>query len=347
MENRIAFAGFRHYHIMEAWELASKREDLRIVAAAEDDEAVRLDLEKRGVRFTHPSVNALLADSGAYDFLAVGDFFGRRGNLVIRALESGKHVIADKPICTSMRELVKIRDLAATRKRAVGCQLSMRDSAQTRTLKRLIADGTLGRIQTATFLGQHPLNFGKRPGWYFEAGKHGGTINDIGIHGIDFLMWALGAPVAEVVAARGWNETFTQAPDFELCAQFMLRMAGGCGVLADVSYTAPTDQGFSMPQYWRFTVHGERGVAETSLTAHDVTTWRSGETAPVVVPLDPPRTGGYLDDFLAEARSLSGEKRSEGIELTTEQVLACSRASLLCQEAAIRKRSHLAVGAGS
>ena len=346
MENRIAFAGFRHYHVMEAYELASKRQDLRIVAAAEDDSATRLDLEKKGVLFTHPSVDALLADSSSYDYLAIGEYFGRRGELAIRALEAGKHIIVDKPICTKKRELNRIRETAARKSRSVGCQLSLRDSAQTRTLRRLIAEGAIGRVVTATFLGQHPLRFGKRPGWYFEEGKHGGTVNDIAIHGIDFLMWALAEPIGEIVAARGWNDTFSQDPDFELCAQLMLRMAGGCGVLADVSYTGPTEQGMDVPQYWRFTIHGERGVAETSLTTQNVTMWRSGETAPVVVPLDPARTGGYLDDFLAEARSLSGGARPAGIELTTDQVFACSRASLLCQEAAARGRTHVKVGAG-
>jgi len=341
MALRLAFAGFRHYHIMEAYELAGKSGELRITAAAEDDASVREDLLKRGVQFTHPSVEALLADTGAYDLLAVGDYFGRRGSLVIRGLEAGKHVIADKPICTSLGELRSIRALSAKKGLAVGCQLSLRDSAQTRTLKRLIAEGAVGKVVSATFLGQHPLNFGTRPGWYFEAGKHGGTINDIGIHGIDFLMWALGEGVGEVVAARGWNDTFPQHPEFELCAQLMIRMAGGCGVLADVSYTGPTKQGFAVPQYWRFTIHGERGLIETSLAAQNVTMWRSGEAAAVVVPLDPARTGGYLDDFVAEAQG-----KREGVELATAQVLESSKAALVTQEAARSTKTRVKVPAG-
>jgi len=340
MALRLAFAGFRHYHIMEAYELAARSADLSIVAAAEDDAAVREDLQKnKGVKLTHPSVDALLKDADSFDLLAVGDYFGRRGSLVIRGLEAGKHVIVDKPVCTSMAELRKIRDLHNKKGLAVGCQLSLRDSAQTRTLKRLLAEGAIGRVVTATFLGQHPLNYGVRPGWYFEAGKHGGTINDIGIHGIDFMMWALGEPVGEVVAARGWNDTFTEHPSFELCAQLMLRMSSGCGVLADVSYSAPTKQGFAVPQYWRFTVHGERGLIETSLTTQNVTIWRSGESAPVVVPLDPARTGGYLQDFVAEAQG-----KREGVELTTTQVLDSARAALITQEAAAKRKAHLAVG---
>jgi hypothetical protein len=114
-------------------------------------------------------------------------------------------------------------------------------------------------------------------------------------------------------------------------------------VLADVSYTGPTEQGFAVPQYWRFTVHGERGVMETSLTTQGVTMWRSGEASPVALPLDPPRAGGYLDDFLTEALPVPERPGQEVPELTTAQVLDCSRATLIIQEAADRGKAHVGI----
>jgi len=31
--------------------------------------------------------------------------------------------------------------------------------------------------------------WGTRPAWYFEPGMHGGTLNDIAIHALDFIPW--------------------------------------------------------------------------------------------------------------------------------------------------------------
>jgi predicted dehydrogenase len=286
-------------------------------------------------------VDALLKDASAWDFLFVGDYYGRRGSIVARALEAGKHVLVDKPVCTSLAEYRRIEALARRGRLAVGCQLSLRDAAPARTLRRLVREGQIGRVLTITFSGQHPLRYGERPSWYFEPGKHGGTINDIAIHGIDYVRWATGSEVAEVVSARVWNDVLREVPHFEMCAQMMLRMESGCGVLADVSYTAVNEAGFGVPQYWRFTVHGEKGVAETWLSAPGVSLWRAGRTEVETVPLDPARVGGYLQDFLDDARGASGKP-----ELDTRQVLESTRVALLAQTAARRSRGHVRVQVG-
>ena len=56
-----------------------------------------------------------------------------------------------------------------------------------RKLREIILSGELGEVASIHIDGQHPLNPSVRPGWYFEPGKHGGTINDIGIHAFDFV----------------------------------------------------------------------------------------------------------------------------------------------------------------
>ena len=37
------------------------------------------------------------------------------------------------------------------------------------------------------FTAQHPLLYGTRAKWYFEEGKHGGSINDIGVHAVTLV----------------------------------------------------------------------------------------------------------------------------------------------------------------
>src|SRR5439155_25293810 len=164
------------------------------------------------------------------------DYFGRRGEIIVRALEDGKHDIADKPICTRLSEQERIAALASEKGRAVGCLLDLRDHGPFITMRRQIKNGAIGTVHTITFTAQHPLLLGKRPAWYFEPAKHGGTINDIGIHAIDLIPWLTGRRIVEAVAARAWNARLGQFPHFQDAAQIMLRLDNDAGVLGDLSY---------------------------------------------------------------------------------------------------------------
>ena len=70
---------------------------------------------------------AMLAETKP-DIVAIGDYFAIRGARAIQALESGAHVIADKPLCTSLAELDQIDALRRAHGLSVFCQLDMRDS---------------------------------------------------------------------------------------------------------------------------------------------------------------------------------------------------------------------------
>lgn len=323
---KIAFAGFRHGHIIEVVDLAAERDDVQVVAACEEDPATREQFAGGKVRITHTGYDALFGVD--FDILAIGDYYGRRGSLAIRALESGKHVIADKPLCTSVEELEQVAALAAEHRLCVGCQLSMRDSGNFIALRQLIAEGTIGEVHTVTFSGQHPLMPGKRPGWYFEEGKQGGTINDIGVHAVDLIPWLTGRRIVSAVAARAWNARAMPA-FFQDGAQMMLRLDNGGGVLGDVSYLAPDACGYKTPQYWRFTVHGSGGAAETNVVEPGVMVWKSDSAEAVKLPPAKDRRGGYFDSFLSE---IAG--RTDGLTLTTGEVIDSTRRTLLIQAAA-------------
>lgn len=112
---KIAFAGFRHGHINTLYKLAEGNPDVEIVAAYEADADARSTAEKTlGVRFTHESYEDMLKDE-SIDVVAIGDYYGIRGSLAIAALKAGKHVYADKPLCTSLSELDEIEALARKR----------------------------------------------------------------------------------------------------------------------------------------------------------------------------------------------------------------------------------------
>jgi len=57
------------------------------------------------------------------------------------------------------------------------------------------------KSSAATFAGPHGLNYERRPKWYFAPGKHGGVINDLMGHGVDFVHWITRRRYAEVLSA--------------------------------------------------------------------------------------------------------------------------------------------------
>ena len=309
---------------------------LLLVAACEEDEATRLSLDGK-VDFSHDSAEQLL-DEVECDVVAIGDYYARRGPLALAALERGRHCIVDKPLCTRLEEVERLGQLATERGLKVGCMLTMRDASSSIESRRLIRQGAIGEIHAITFGGQHPLLLGSRPAWYFEAGKHGGTINDIGIHAFDSIPWITGLRFARVEAARCWNAFVPQYPHFNDGAQALLTMDNGAGVSGDVSYFAPDGAGYALPQYWRMTFWGRDGLLEYASGSKHLSLARSGDKEPQSLALGQGDPGGYFNAFL---RDIAG-KSQEG-DLDTPAVLQAARTSLQVQQAADRGQTGVAL----
>ena len=323
---KIAIIGCRHGHIFSIYQLIKENPATEFAGAYEPDTATREAAERtHGMTFPYATREALLADP-TVDAVAIGDYYGIRGEHAIAALKAGKHVIADKPLCTSLAELEEIERIAAEKKLSVGLMLDMRYHKNVQTAKMLIDAGRLGRIHNVQFGGQHPLQYGTRPMWYFEDGKHGGVINDIAVHGVDLLTFLTGQTLAKVNAARCYNGYAKEEPAFLDCGQFMLTLSGGAGVIADISYAAPNTMGYTYPYYWEFHVWGEQGMLSFSYNSDGVTLCVNGATEPEIVPAVTP-VGDTLSAFLDD---IAGKPTM----MTTAEAFAASRATLTIQAAA-------------
>ena len=311
-----AFAGFRHGHIMALYTLAKTREDIAVVGAFEADGDAKAAAEKSGVVFPYDSLEALLHDP-AVDVVAIGDYFAARGGVALRALRAGKHVLCDKPLCVSMEEAETIRAEAAERGLTVGVMLDLRTNPNVVTALAAVKSGTVGKVNNIVFEGQHPLMFGSRPGWYFEKGKYGGVINDIAVHGIDLSRLFTGSEVKRVVGAREWNFYADLAPDFKDSAQFIYEMETGAGVMGDVSYAAPTSQGYTHPSYWRYQVWGDKGMIEFSAVSDGVTAVLDGEEKPRRLA-DVKTERIWLDDFMNAVETGNREYTEDMLRTTIE-----------------------------
>ena len=329
MSRKIAFAGLRHGHINGLFQAALESNELEITAVCEEEPSALqafLDAHKELKIPVYSSLKTMLKEADC-QIVATGEYYGKRGSVVLETLKAGKHVIADKPVCTSLDELDEIEKISAEKKLSVGCMLDLRTYDPFVTARKMILAGELGKITQIQFSGQHPLLVSSRPHWYFEPGKHGGTINDIAIHAIDFIPWMTGLEISKFIAARTWQAFDSGCDCFNDAAQFMFVLENGCGVMGDVSYSEPDSHGYKMPHYWRFTIWGTKGVLEFNCIENKLTAWINGETAArEIIPAEY-KGPCYLDWFLME---LDGKEA----ELNTALILKRARQCLELQKLA-------------
>jgi len=331
MSLRMACVGFRHGHVTSVYQTAKELDYIEIVAAVEEDvEARAAFVEPMGVEITHETMDEMMGDVD-FDLLSCVDYYGKRGSIVIQALEAGKHVITDKPMCTKRDELQRIRQLCRQNGLEVQIALTMRYGAAYQSMVRIVRDGGIGEFCTGIILGQHPLAYGSRPMWYFEEGKQGGTINDLFIHGTDMIGWTTGLGFAKVIAAEAWNARADWAPFFQDSAQVVYELSNGSKLMGDCSYLAP-EQAHAP---WQFYLWGTEG--HVHLCGQELVWQRAGEgDMPVEIKAET-EFGSPLEDFASHL-----EKGTERW-LSMEDCFKAQMASLAGQEAADSGRRDMGV----
>lgn len=326
MKLRILFNGFRHGHINGLYTKVLQSDFIEIAGCIEEDpSAKRAAEDKLGISFSDLDYDQWLSTD--IDVVAIGCAYGDRGAAVIKALKAGKHVIADKPICTDMKQLDEIERLCRETNCKLICMLDLRYLPQSVATKQLLQSGRLGQVRNVSFNGQHYIDYQHRPGWYFEEGMHGGTINDLAIHGIDLVRMLTGMEFTKVDAARTWNAYAGRNPGFKDCAVFMARLDNGAGVLADISYSAPSCA-FRLPSYWEFRFWCDRGMLTFNYKDATVTVFEEGNAEPEIISCDS-FSGDYLQELYDEI--------AEDSFTCTENVLRSTRTTLWLQQFADRE----------
>ena len=105
---------------------------------------------------------------------------------------------------------------------------------------------------------------------------------------------------------------------------YMATLENGAGVIADVSYSAPS-QIYATEIYWNFKFWCDNGLLTFNITNPNAKVYYAGEKE--VKILDGVKdTKNYLDDFMDEIEN-GGSEFTESVLCTTEQVLYLQRSS--------------------
>jgi len=196
-------------------------------------------------------------------------------------------------------------------------------------MRELAQGGDVGDVREITVTAEHPLKLEERPPWFHQAGGHGGTINDIGVHGFDLIPWITGLNFHRVTAARVWKtKGIPENSHFLNAGQAMLEMENGIGMAGSYAYVSPSSLGYTLPMYWRLTIWGGKGTIEGGYNYHEVMLYKEGAKAGRAVPNAPARPGELLDSFLRQIRG------QPGTSLTSAEAMRATWISLKTQQAA-------------
>jgi predicted dehydrogenase len=198
MTIKLAFTGAGYIAAIHA-QAARNQSDVELVAVVEKfSDKSKAFANKFGVKCCYTSVDDLLTEGGV-DALVIGTPNFLHAPQALAALESGVHVLVEKPMAMNTREA----ELMLTASLKTGAVLMLahcwRFDEDVLWLKKHSA--RLGRIIRTKGYGVH-VNWGPA-GWFTHkelAG--GGALADMGIHALDTARFLLGDPQPVSVYAK-------------------------------------------------------------------------------------------------------------------------------------------------
>ncbi|MBN1674040.1 MAG: right-handed parallel beta-helix repeat-containing protein [Kiritimatiellae bacterium] len=122
----------------------------------------------------------------------------------IAALESGMHVLCQKPMAPTVRECASMVEAAHRAGRQLGMMMTWLNNPFAADLRRAIAEGYLGGIVSARVRNAHrgPYRRDDKSHWRAKASNvGGGSFMQVGIHPMNLALWLLGE---EIVGVTGY-----------------------------------------------------------------------------------------------------------------------------------------------
>ncbi|MFF0269773.1 Gfo/Idh/MocA family protein [Kribbella sp. NPDC004536] len=306
---RIAIAGAAHPHVAYATAEVDKSDGFTLVAVSDPS-------RETAERWASPYAAKVFTDHRQLlrevepDVVMVAGIYGDRGQVVVDALNAGCHVIADKPLCTTLEDLDAIAEAAGRTGRHVSVLFEKRYYPV--TLAALEIVDSLGTIHGVTSSGPHKLNRPTRPDWFFERERYGGVLNDLAVHDIDAALLFTGltsGTVSGSIVDGMYGVATLSGP--------------GAVITAGVDWMNPA--GSPVHGDYRMKLIGTGGTAEL-LWARNRLVLTTHEQAPYDIPLP----AGYRPAELPLKALAAGNEP----DITTERSILATRIALLAQQSA-------------
>ncbi|MFI5728905.1 Gfo/Idh/MocA family protein [Kribbella sp. NPDC051587] len=313
MTTRIAIAGAAHPHARYVTAEVDRYDDYQLVAVADPDRAVaeRYATPYQAKVFTD---HRQMLDETQPDVVMVAGIYADRGRAAVDALDAGAHVLADKPLCTTLADLSAITEAANRNNRHVVLLLEKRYYPETIAMTELIHE--LGTIHGVVSTGPHKLNRPTRPEWFFDRARYGGLLNDLAVHDIDAALYFTGLTAGTVTGALASEPGFPRYGTATLT---------GPGVLITAGVDWLTPAASPLHGDYRMKLIGTTGTAELQW-AQKRLLLTTTDKAQYDVPLPPGHRPAELP--------LQALAKGNEADITTSHSLLVTRLALLAQQSA-------------
>ena len=242
--------------------------DCQVAAVADDDQQelarfVRGEPLARDAR-TYSDWRQLIEQT-PMDVCVVCDENGVRAEQLIALSERGIHIVAEKPLTTTLKDLARVRQAMASSRSRLTMLLTMRHEAKYAAMRDLILAGAVGEVRLAT--AQKSYRLGQRPEWQTYRRRLGGTIPFIGIHSLDLIWWTTLRRFTHVAAFQSAGVK-PQLKETEDSASILLRLDNGGSATVRLDYLRPE----TAPSHGddRLRVIGTEGVIEAAYPHPDL-----------------------------------------------------------------------------
>jgi len=228
---RFSVIGLNHGHIYSMTDTAIKGGgELVSVFAAEADLLRAFTKRYPGARVAK-SEEEILEDQ-TVQLVASASIPVERAPLGIRVMLSGKDFMADKPGIVTLAQYKEVKKVQKKTKRIYSIMYSERlGNPASYKADELIREGAIGTVVQTIGLGPHRMNPKTRPEWFFDPGKAGGILCDIGSHQCDQFLHYTNSGQAEVAFSQTGNFNLPSHPQYQDFGDMIVRSPHATGYI--------------------------------------------------------------------------------------------------------------------
>jgi len=175
---------------------------------------------------------AEVLEDGQVDLVAISTPSYCHAEMAIQALNAGKHVAVEKPMCLQESEAEAMIDAARKKGRILTTRQNRRWDSDFLTVRKVLSEGNISPVFLLHIAYTDLL---KPTGWRAQRGTGGGVIYDLGSHLIDQAVQLAPAPPLSVFAFTG---TWGWEVDSETYARVFLKFADGSRADIELSHNS-------------------------------------------------------------------------------------------------------------
>lgn len=170
----------------------------------------------------YDSLDELFADKSV-DAVSVCVANAYHAETTIKALQSGKHVLCEKPMAISLEDCEKMIEAAKTAGKRLMIGQNQRLTPAHKKAKEIIASGVMGKVLSFNTMFCHggPESWSiekSKNTWFFKKSAAAfGSMADLGIHKIDLIRYLIGDEVKSAYSTmRVLDKTFEDGTPIEV-----------------------------------------------------------------------------------------------------------------------------------